>query len=360
MKKEITINGRLIGPGHPTYIIAEMSGNHGKSFDKAVEIIHAMKEAGADAAKLQTFTADTITIKSDREEFKINGTLWDGKTLYELYEEASTPWEWYPKLKEVAQNLDIDLFSTPFDPTAADFLEEMDVPAYKIASFELVDIPLIKHVAKKGKPIIMSTGMGTLEEIREAVSAVQEEGNDELVILKCTSAYPALPEEMNLRTIPDIAKQFSVPVGLSDHTMGFDAPIAAVTLGACVIEKHFCLSRNEPGLDTAFSLEPNEFKDMVDSVRAVESGTSRQEVDEKVLGEVRYGPSDQEKDCAPLRRSLYAVENIAKGEEITEKNVRSIRPGNGLPPKELHNILKRNAAIAIKRGTPLSWELIDK
>lgn len=349
MNSEIVVGNRRIGSGNPAYIIAEMSANHGQDYGKAVEIIHAMEEAGADAVKLQTYTADTMTIECDREEFRIGkGTIWEGKTLYELYGEAYTPWEWQPKLKEVANELGMDLFSTPFDSTAVDFLEAMDVPAYKIASFELVDLPLIERIAQTGKPIIMSTGMGTEDEIRDAVDAVRKAGNDRLVLLKCTSAYPTPPEEMNLRTIPDMRERFGVPVGLSDHTLGIAVPVAAVALGACVIEKHFCLSRDEPGPDTAFSLEPKEFRAMVDAVRTAE----------RAIGTVSYSRSAKEEATAVFRRSLFAVKNIAEGEELTEKNIRSIRPGHGLPPKELGNILGKRAKRNIERGTPLTWNLV--
>src|SRR5215471_7842533 len=261
----IRINGRRIGRGYPTYIVAEMSANHGQNFDQAVSIIEAAKASGADAIKLQTYTPDTLTIDCGRESFQINGTLWAGRKLYDLYSEAYTPWEWQPKLQQVARKLGLDLFSTPFDDSAVDFLEAMNVPAHKIASFEIVDIPLIRRIARTGKPIIMSTGMTTLAEIEEAVTAAREAGCRELVLLKCTSAYPAPPEEMNLQTIPHLARTFDVPVGISDHTMGVAVPVAAVALGACIIEKHFTLSRSEPGPDSAFSLEPEEFRQMVEA-----------------------------------------------------------------------------------------------
>jgi pseudaminic acid synthase len=359
MNKTISINGREVGPGHPAYIIAEMSGNHNQNYDKAVEIIHAMKDAGADAVKLQTYTADTITIKSDREEFRIGGdTLWDGKTLYELYEEAYTPWEWQPKLQKAANDLGMDLFSTPFDPSAADFLENMNVPAYKIASFELVDIPLITYVAAKGKPMIISTGMGTVEEIEDAVAAAKDAGNDQIVLLKCTSAYPAEPKDANLKTMKDMADRFGTAVGLSDHTLGHSVPIAATVLGGCVIEKHFCMTRDEPGVDSAFSLEPQEFKEMVDIVRSTEANPDGTTIDETVLGKVQYR-NEGEKSCIPFRRSLFAIEDIAEGEALTHENVRSIRPGMGLPPKEIDVALSKVAKKDIDRGTPLSWDLIE-
>ncbi|OIO54410.1 pseudaminic acid synthase [Candidatus Peregrinibacteria bacterium CG1_02_54_53] len=349
MKETVVINGRTVGTGHPVYIIAELSANHGGNFDRAIETIRAMKESGADAVKLQTYTADTMTIESDREEFRIKGTMWEGKTLHQLYSEAMTPWEWQPKLKAEAERLGLDCFSSPFDATAIEFLEKMNVPAYKIASFEITDLPLIAFAARKGKPMIISTGMASEQEIQEAVACSQSVGNDQIILLKCTSAYPAPPEEMNLRTIPDMRERFKVPIGLSDHSLELAIPIAAVALGACAIEKHFCLSRKEPGPDTAFSLEPQEFRVMVDTVR----------ITERALGTVSYEPSEKEKTSKKFRRSLYAVEPIAKGEVFTEKNIRSIRPANGLPPKELPNVLGKHAKSDIERGTPLTWNLIE-
>ncbi|MFH0770607.1 MAG: pseudaminic acid synthase [Candidatus Peregrinibacteria bacterium] len=350
MKKEIRIGERTIGPGHPIYIIAEMSANHGQSEEKAVEIIRAMKEAGADAVKLQTYTPDTMTIRCDRPEFCIGkGTLWEGKTLHALYGEAYTPWEWQPRLKHLAGELGMDCFSTPFDATAADFLEKMDVPAYKIASFELVDLPLIEHAARKRKPMILSTGMATAEEIRDAVDTIRAAGNDHICLLKCTSAYPSPPEEMNLRTIPDMAERFSVPVGLSDHSLSVTIPVAAAALGACVIEKHFCLSRSKPGPDAAFSLEPEEFKQMVDAVRTAE----------RALGTVTYERTKHEIASIVFRRSLFAIQDIAEGEVLTDRNVRSIRPGHGLPPKEWDRVRGKRARTRIGRGTPLQWELLE-
>lgn len=349
-KQYIEINGRGIGSGNPTYIIAELSANHRQRFDEAVKLVEAAKEAGADAIKLQTYTPDTLTIQSDRPEFRIGGgTLWDGKTLYDLYHEAYMPWEWQPKLKKVANDLGIELFSTPYDKTAVDFLEEMDVPAYKVASFEIVDIPLIEYIASKGKPMIMSTGMATLSEIDEAVQAARKAGASQMALLKCTSAYPAPPEEMNLHAIPHLAKLFKVPVGLSDHTLGISVPVAAVALGACVIEKHFTLSRSTPSPDSAFSLEPQEFKQMAEAVRTAE----------KALGEARYEAGEQEAKSRVFRRSLFVVKDVKAGEVFTEENVRSIRPGYGLRPCYLKDVLGRQAAQEIQRGTPLSWELIS-
>jgi len=347
---EINIQNRLVGYSHLTYIIAEMSANHDKDFEQAVKIIKAAKEAGADAIKLQTYTPDTLTINSKNEGFSIGGgTLWDGRTLYELYSEAYTPWGWQPKLKKIANDLGMDLFSTPFDNTAVDFLEKMDVPAYKVASFELVDIPLLRKIAQTGKPIIMSTGMATLAEIDEAVSAIRKAGGNQLALLKCTSAYPAPPEEMNLRTIPHLSEAFGVATGLSDHTLGIAVPVAAVALGACIIEKHFTLSRDIPGPDSAFSLAPHEFKEMVDAVRTTE----------KALGEVRYGVNKGEASSRVFRRSLFVARDMKAGQIFTIENVRSIRPGFGLPPKYLQDILGRQATKDIERGTPLSWDVIS-
>ncbi len=344
------INNHEIGQGFPTYVIAEMSANHNQSFDVAVDIIKAAKEAGADAVKLQTYTPDTLTIDAETEHFRVGkGTIWEGRTLYELYGEAYTPWEWQPKLKNVADELGLDLFSTPFDDTAVDFLEDMDVPAHKIASFEIVDIPLLRKIAQTGKPIIMSTGMATLAEIDEAVTTIREAGGCELALLKCTSAYPAPPEKMNLQTIRHLSEAYSVPAGLSDHTLGVAVPLAAVSLGACVIEKHFTLSRNFSGPDSAFSLEPTEFKTMVEAVR----------VAEKAIGTVEYGTGDEEKASRVFRRSLFVVEDIAEGEVFTEKNVRSIRPGYGLHTRCLNDIIGRKALETIPKGTPMDWSLIQ-
>ena len=349
MNPSLTINQRQIGALHRAYIIAEMSANHGQSFDQAVRIVEAAKEAGADAVKLQTYTPDTLTINCGNDYFQIKqGTLWEGRKLYDLYGEAYTPWEWQPKLKEIANGLGMDLFSTPFDFSAVDFLERMDVPAYKIASFELVDLPLIRRVAQTGKPLIMSTGMATLDEIAEAVQAAREAGAAQIALLKCNSAYPAPPEEMHLRTIPHLAEAFQVVVGLSDHTLGIAMPVAAVALGARIIEKHFILSRATPGPDSAFSLEPAEFKAMVEAVRAAE----------EALGEVRYAVSPRETASRVFRRSLFIVRDMQAGEVFTEENVRSIRPGHGLAPKYLPEVLGRHAAQPLERGTPLQWKLI--
>jgi pseudaminic acid synthase len=343
------IAGRRIGNSFPVYVIAEVSANHNRDYDRAVRILRAAKDAGADAVKLQTYTPDTITIASEREDFRVNGgTLWDGRTLHDLYTEAFMPWEWQPGLKKLAEDLRMHCFSSAFDSTAVDFLEEMNVPAYKVASFELVDIPLIQKMAHTGKPLIMSTGMATLEEIDEALQSARGAGAAEIALLKCTSAYPAPPEEMNLRTIPEMVRRFNVPVGLSDHTMGIAVPVAAVALGACIIEKHLTLSRSIPGPDSAFSLEPHEFKAMVDALR----------IAEKAVGKVHFGLSEKEEASRPFRRSLFVVADVKQGEVFTAENVRSIRPGNGLHTRHLQDVLGRSAAQGIKRGTPLSWEFV--
>jgi pseudaminic acid synthase len=345
------IGERLIGPDQPVYVIAELSANHHQEFEQAVRLLHAAKAAGADAVKLQTYTPDTITIRSDQEYFRIGGgTLWDGRTLYDLYGEAQTAWEWQPKLKQIAVELGLDLFSSPFDSTAVDFLEAMGVPAYKLASCELVDIGLIQKMARTGKPLLISTGMATVEEIEEALSAARGAGCTEIALLKCTAAYPALPDEMNLRTIPEMARRFQVPVGLSDHSTGIAAPVAAVALGACIIEKHITLSRSLEGPDSAFSLEPQEFKSMVEAVR----------VAEKALGEVQFGPSAHEKSTRVFRRSLFIVEDVRQGQTLTPENVRSIRPGHGLHTRHLPEVIGKRATRDIERGTPVTWDLIEK
>lgn len=349
MQRHIEINERKIGVGQLTYTVAELSANHNQDFDQAVKIIEAAKEAGADAVKLQTYTPDTLTIDCDNEYFRIGkGTIWVGRNLHSLYGEAYTPWEWQPKLKEIANGLGLDLFSAPFDHTAVDFLEKVDIPVYKIASFEIVDLPLIRRIAQTGKPIIMSTGMATLAEIDEAVRTIREAGGSQLALLKCTSAYPAPPEEMNLRTIPHLAEAFNVPVGLSDHTLDTAVPVAAVALGACIVEKHFTLSRDIPGPDSAFSLELHEFKGMVDAIR----------VAERALGKVRYEVTEREVASRVFRRSLFVVQDVKAGEAFTEKNVRSIRPGYGLHTRYLGGVIGRYASQDITRGTPLTWDLV--
>jgi N-acetylneuraminate synthase len=346
----IEISGRKIGPGYPAYIIAEISANHAQNFSQAVELVKAATACGADAVKLQTYRADTLTLNCDSEYFRISGTLWHGRTLYELYGEAHTPWEWQPKLKQLAESMGLPLFSTPFDDSAVEFLELMNVPAYKVASFENNDLPLLRRVARTGKPVIMSTGMATIEELTESVRTIREAGGRQLALLKCTSAYPAPPEEMNLRTIPHLAQAFDLAVGLSDHTLGIVAPVAAVTLGACIVEKHFTLSRDVPGPDSAFSLEPHEFKAMVDGIRLAE----------KALGEVRYSPSPAEEKSRAFRRSLFIVEDVKAGEVFTGRNIRSIRPAYGLHTRHLGAILGCRAIRDIKRGTPLAWEMVSR
>ena len=344
------IGTRQVGPGHPVYIVAELSANHNRSFERAVEIVHAAKQAGSDAIKLQTYTPDTITVRSDRDCFRIKGgTVWDGKTLHDLYADASTPWEWHAKLQQVAAELGLDFFSSPFDHTAVDFLESLKVPAYKIASPEVVDLPLIEKVARTGKPLIISTGMASRPEIQEALDTARRCGANEIALLKCTSSYPATADGMNLRTIPELAGVFQLPVGLSDHSVGIAAPVAGVALGACIIEKHLTLSRSDPGPDSAFSLEPQEFGEMVETVRETE----------KALGLAQIGPTAQEQASRPFRRSLFVVADMKQGEAFSSQNVRSIRPGNGLHTRYLAQIIGKRCTQNIVRGTPLGWGLVE-
>ena len=346
---DFSIAGRKIAPDQPAYIIAELSANHGQDFDEARRIIDAAHAAGADAVKLQTYTPDTMTIASERPEFLIGaGTIWEGRTLHDLYAEAFTPWDWQPPLIAHARSLGLHCFSSPFDASAVAFLEALDVPAWKVASFELVDLPLIALCARTGRPLIMSTGMATLDEISDAVNAARAAGATQIALLKCTSSYPADFREMNLRTIPDLAARFGVPVGLSDHSPGSAVAVAAVALGACILEKHLIISRERGGPDAAFSLEPAEFARLVADVRAAE----------QAFGSVSYEASAKEQASRVFRRSLFAVADIAAGEIFTIENVRSIRPAHGLPPKHLPEILGRRARVAITRGTPLSWELL--
>jgi pseudaminic acid synthase len=346
----IQIGRRLIGDKHPVFIIAELSANHLQDFDLAVRTIKAMKESGADAVKLQTYTPDTITIDCENEYFQIKqGTLWDGKTLYQLYQEAYTPWEWQPELKKLAEDLGLICFSSPFDKTAVDFLEKMNVPAYKVASFEITDIALIEYIASKGKPIIISTGIATLADIEEAINACKRMGNNQIALLKCTSEYPTPLEDVNLKTIPDMVERFGTVVGLSDHTLGISVPIAAVALGSKILEKHFILDRKLGGPDSAFSLEPEEFRAMAKSVRE----------SEKALGDVSYELTEKIKQSREFSRSLFVVEDMDAGEIFTEINIKSIRPGFGLPPKHLGEILGKKANEDIKRGTPLNWSLVE-
>lgn len=337
-----------IGDNKPVFVIAELSCNHNQNFDIAVKTIKAMKESGADAVKLQTYTPDTITIDCDKKYFQIKEGLWKGKTLYQLYQEAYTPWEWQPKLKKIAEDLGLICFSSAFDKTAVDFLEKMNVPVYKVASFEITDIPLIEYIASKGKPMIMSTGIATLTDIEEAVNACKRMGNDQIILLHCVSSYPAQPEEFNLKTMVNLKETFGVEVGLSDHSLTNDAAIASVAMGAKVIEKHFILDRSLGGPDSAFSLVPDEFKSLVVSIRNVE----------KALGKVDYSLNEKKVKNRKFSRSLFVVKDIKKGEKFTEENVRSIRPGYGLEPKYYNDVLSAKASCDIEKGTPLKWELI--
>ena len=348
-KKNVEINCRTIGIGFPPYIVAEMSGNHNHDLNRALKIVEAAKAAGADAVKLQTYRADTITIDHDSDEFMVKGGLWDGRRLYELYEEAHTPWEWHKPIFDYASEIGITVFSSPFDATAVDFLEELDAPAYKIASPELVDLPLIQRVAKTGKPIIMSTGAATLIEIEEAIETARMAGSNELIVLHCTAAYPAPPEEANLATINELARRFDVVVGLSDHTMGTTVASMAVGLGASFIEKHFTLSRADGGVDSAFSLEPQELEELVTTARIARAA----------VGTPMFEPTESESSVLRNRRSLYAVKPIAKGELFTTENVRSIRPANGLPPKYLNFVLGAHASRDVAFGEPLQFEMIE-
>jgi pseudaminic acid synthase len=348
---DIDIGGRMVGPAHPPLIIAEMSGNHNQSLDRALALVDAAAAAGAHALKLQTYTADTMTLDIDKGEFHIGdrASLWAGKSLYKLYEEAHTPWEWHKPIFDRAQALGMLAFSTPFDATAVEFLEKLDVPCYKIASFENTDLPLIRCVARTGKPIIISTGMASGEEIADAVAAVRAEGNDQIVLLRCVSAYPASPAEANLLSIPDMQVRFGCQVGLSDHTMGIGVAAASVALGAIVIEKHFTLRRADGGVDSAFSLEPDELKALV-----VESGNAWQ-----ARGGVHYGVSEAERASIQFRRSLYIVADVSPGDVLSPQSVRAIRPGLGLAPKYLDQVLGRRVKIAVARGTPLNWDMLE-
>jgi N-acetylneuraminate synthase len=349
--RDITIAGRTIGADHPPFIIAEMSGNHNHSLERALAIVEAASRAGAHAVKLQTYTADTITIDVDRDEFVIRDekSLWKDRSLYELYQEAHTPWEWHRPIMDRCRELGVICFSTPFDETAVDFLEGLNVPAYKIASFENTHLPLIRKVAATGKPLFISTGMATEEEIDEALNAAIEAGGNDIVLLKCTSTYPAAAEHTNIRTIPHMSDQFGVPVGLSDHTLGIGVAVASVALGAVAIEKHFTLRRADGGVDSAFSMEPEELQRLV-----IETEQAW-----KALGTVSYGPTENEKASLKFRRSLYVVNDIAAGEPFTNRNVRVIRPGFGLAPKHLDAVLGKRATLDIKRGTPLTWEAVE-
>lgn len=344
----VQIGGRTIGAGQPVYLVAELSANHGGRFEEAAALIAAAADSGADAIKVQTYTPDTMTLDAPQECFTIHGSIWDGRKLHELYAEAQMPWEWHAPLQQIARERGLDFFSTPFDASAVDFLETLDVPVHKVASFELVDIPLLRRIGATGKPVIMSTGMATPEEIDEAVSTFKQTGTP-LVLLKCTSAYPAPPESMNLRAIPHLAQRYGVTVGLSDHTLDLAVPVAAVALGACVIEKHFTLSRQTPGPDSAFSIEPHEFRAMADAVRTAE----------KSLGVATPALARSEDAMRVFRRSLFVVESVRAGEAFTAANVRSIRPAGGLHPRHLDDVIGRRATRDIERGTALDWSLVE-
>lgn len=344
------IAGRPVGPDAPPFVIAEMSGNHNQSLDRALQIVDAAARAGAHALKLQTYTADTMTLDADGPEFRIDdaGSLWSGKSLHKLYQEAYTPWEWHEPLFRRARDHGMIPFSTPFDDSAVEFLEKLDAPCYKIASFENTHLPLIRRVAATGKPMIISTGMACVAEIDEAVAAARDAGCKDLVLLKCTSTYPATPHSTNVKTIPHMRELFGCQVGLSDHTMGVGVAVAAVALGATVVEKHFTLARADGGVDSAFSLEPDELRQLVVETERAWQG----------LGEVRYGPVDAERKSLQFRRSLYVVRDVRAGEVLTAENVRAIRPGLGLPPKHFEEVLGRTVRSDVRRGTPLSWSLI--
>lgn len=347
----ISIGGRPIGVGYPPFVIAEMSGNHNQSLDRALEIVDAAAQAGAHGLKIQTYTPDTMTIDLDEREFHISdsGSLWAGTSLYKLYGEAYTPWDWHEPIFERARNLGMVPFSTPFDETSVDFLLALDVPCFKIASFENTDIPLIRRVASTGKPLIISTGMATIAELDETVRAARDAGCKDLVLLKCTSTYPATPDNTNVRTIPHMRELFGCEVGLSDHTMGVGAAVASVALGATVLEKHFTLKRADGGVDSAFSLEPSEMEQLVnESLRAWQA-----------LGKASYGPTDAEKRSIQFRRSLYLVKDMAAGEILTHENVRAIRPGLGMPTKYLDVVIGRRLKSSVPRGTALQWGLLE-
>ncbi len=346
--RTITIAGRPIGAAHPPYVVAELSANHLGELDRALALVREASDAGADAVKLQTYTADTLTLDCDDPSFRIEGGLWDGRTLYELYQDAHTPWEWHEALFAEGRKLGITVFSSPFDPTAVELLEKLDAPAYKVASPEVVDLPLIGRIAATGKPIIISSGMADLEEIEEAITTARDAGARDIALLHCVSGYPTPVEESNLRTLADLAAVFDVVPGLSDHSLGVAVPIAAVALGARIIEKHFTLSRADGGPDAAFSLEPDELRALTEGCRNAFDA----------LGSVDYGCKPSEAATRIFRRSLYAVRDIAAGEALTPDNVRSIRPAYGLAPKHLDRILGRKARTDIARGTPLAWDLI--
>ncbi len=349
MNKSIYIGDRLISDNSPTYIIAEMSANHLMDFDRAKKIIYELRDCGVDAVKLQTYTADTITIDCDNEEFQLHGGLWDGETLYSLYQKAYTPWEWQGELVEYANNLGLTCFSSPFDLTAVDFMDEIGMPAYKVASYEINDIPMIRKIAKKGKPIIISTGTAYLEDIERALRVCKEEGNEDVILLKCTSAYPCPYEDMNINVIPLMRNTFDCMVGLSDHTLGNEVVLGSIALGARVVEKHVTLKREDGGPDAAFSMEIEEFKDMVRQIRNLE----------KALGRPTFELTEKQKFARYGTRSLYVVKDIKAGEKITSDNVRSIRPGLGLHTMYYEDVLGKVAIKNLKKGTPLSWNMME-
>jgi len=350
MEKKIKIGNRYVGEGEKTFIVAEVSANHLQDYNRAEAIIRAAKEAGADAVKLQTYTPDTITLDCDNDYFQITqGTIWDGTTLHKLYETAYTPWEWQPKLMKLANELGMECFSSPFDDTAVDFMQKMNMPAYKVASFEINDIPLIRKIARIGKPVILATGIAYLEDLERALRVCKEEGNHQVILLKCTSAYPSPYEDMNLKVIPNMAQVFDCITGLSDHSMGTAAAVASVALGAKMIEKHFTLSRTDGGPDAAFSMEPAEFKQMVNDIRIVE----------KALGRVTYELTDKQQKSREDGRSLFVVKDMKAGEAFTKENVRSIRPAFGMHTMYYDEILGKKAKTDISRGTPLDWKYID-
>ena len=348
MSQTIKFGDRLIGEEQPTYIIAEMSANHAGSKKRALEIIRAAKDAGADCVKVQTYTPETMTLDSDKKWFKIDKGTWEGENLYSLYQKAYTPWEWQEELKNEAERIGIDFFSTPYENTAVDFLEDLGVEFYKVASFSITNLPFLKYLAKKDKPIIMSTGMATLAEIDEAVRTIREAGNDQLALLNCSSAYPSIADDMNLKNIKNLAETFDLPVGLSDHSLGSVAAVTSIAMGAKIIEKHLCMSREIENPDSSFSMEPAEFKKMVEDIRDAE----------RAIGKVDYSISEKEKNSRIFRRSIFAVEDIKAGEELNEDNIKIIRPGYGLKPKHWDNVLKAKAIKDIEKGTPLSWSMI--
>lgn len=351
MKQQIDIQGRKVGKDAPVFIIAEMSANHLMDYERAVEIIKQAAKAGADAIKLQTYTPDTITIDCDKEYFQIRqGTIWDGTTFYKLYKDAYTPWEWQPDLFRIAGENGLICFSSPFDNTAVDFMEKTGMPAYKIASFEINDTGLIRKAARTGKPVILSTGIALPEDIERALNICREEGNENVVLLKCTTTYPAPYEDINLRVIEDMSRKYNCITGISDHTMGMEVAVASVALGAKVIEKHFTLSRADGGPDAAFSMEPEEFRQLVQGVRNVE----------KALGKVTYELTEKQKNSRKHSRSLFVVNDMKAGDEFTEENVKSIRPGYGLHTMYYADILGKHAAVDIERGTPMAWELMEE